>query len=83
MKGTKIVMTLILVFKEVASDDETKYSTLYSYSKTETVVNQSDIDDVFETIYNTIKPNIQNSLGKGLFCRSHYLYFKLQVDVII
>ena len=57
-------MTLILVFKEVASDDETKYSTLYSYSKTETVVNQSDIDDLFESIYSTVISNIQNSEGK-------------------
>ena len=39
LKGIKFVMTLILEFKEVKSDDETKYSTFYSYSKAETVLN--------------------------------------------
>ena len=47
------------------SDDETKYSTFYSASKTETIINESDIDDVFESIYSTIMSNVQKSITKG------------------
>ena len=42
-----------------------KYSTSYSNSKAETVINGSDIDDVFESVYITIISNIQRSLGKS------------------
>ena len=45
--------TLVLVLKNIESDDKTKYDTLY-------------IDDVFESIYTTNISNIQKSLGKGL-----------------
>ena len=34
------------------------------YSNAEIIINQSDIDDVFESIYTTIISNIQKSLGK-------------------
>ena len=46
--------------------NEAKYSTFYSSSKTETVINESDIDDVFELIYSTIKSDMQKLLGKSL-----------------
>ena len=39
--------------------------TFYSHSKAETITNESDIDDVFESIYTTIISSIQKSLGKG------------------
>ena len=42
------------------------YSTFYLSSKPETVINKSDIYDVFESICSTVIPNIQKSLGKGL-----------------
>lgn len=32
------------------SDNVTKYITFYSNSKTETIINESDIDDVFESL---------------------------------
>ena len=41
-------------------------STFYLASKTETVFNDSDIDDIFESIFSTIVLNTQESLGKGL-----------------
>ena len=47
------------------NNDKTKCNIFYSNSKTETTINESDIDDVFESIYNTIISNIQKSLGKG------------------
>ena len=33
-------------------------------SKSKTVMNEADINDVFDSIYSTIIPNIQKSLGK-------------------
>ena len=47
------------------NDDKTKYGTFYSQSKAETVIEESDIDDIFESIYTTVISNIQNLLGKG------------------
>ena len=45
--------------------DATKYIILYSNSKSETVINESDIDDGFQSIYTTIISNIQKYLSKG------------------
>ena len=45
--------------------DETKLSTLYSNSKADTIINESDIDEIFETIYILIISNMQTILGKG------------------
>ena len=67
LRGFNFVTTLVLEFeKKIESDDETKYSTFYSSLKAEIVINGSDIDEVFESIYITIITNIQKSLGKGL-----------------
>ena len=57
--------TLVLVFKKIESEDKTKYDNFYSSSKAEIIINESDIDDVFKSIYTTIITNIQKSLGKG------------------
>ena len=53
------------MFKKIESEDKTKYDNFYSSSKSETIINESDIDDVFQSIYTTIITNIQTSLGKG------------------
>ena len=63
LKGFKFVTTLLLVFKKIESDDKTKYDTFCSDSKTETVINEIDINDVFESIYAIIS-NMQKSLAK-------------------
>ena len=47
------------VFKKIESDDKTKYSSFYWPSKAETIINETDIDDVFQPIYITIISNIQ------------------------
>ena len=57
--------TLVLVFKKIESEDKTKYDTFYSNSKAEIIINEKDIDDVFESIYTTITSLIQKSLVKG------------------
>ena len=55
---------LKIEFKKIENDDATKCTTFYSNSKAQTIVNESDIDDVFESIYTTIISNIQKYLGK-------------------
>ena len=57
--------TLVLVFKKVESENKTKYDTFYLQSKAETIINESDIDDVVKSIYTRIISNIQKSLRKG------------------
>ena len=45
--------TLVLEFKKIKNDNETKFTTFYSHSKAKTIVNESDID-IFESIYTAI-----------------------------
>ena len=43
-----------------------KYShSFYSHSKAKEITDESDIDDVFQSIYATIILNIQKAFGKG------------------
>ena len=64
--------TLVLVFKKIDSEYKRKYDNFYSSSKAqkyllnaEIIINESDIDDVFQSICTAIITNIQKSLGKG------------------
>ena len=57
--------TLVLVLQKTESEDKTTYDNFYSSSKAEIIINESDSDDVFQSVYTTIKKNIQKSLGKG------------------
>ena len=57
---------LAFVFKKIESDDKTKYDTFYAHAKAETVINESDIDDVFKLIYTKVISNIQKYSEKGL-----------------
>ena len=50
---------------KIKNDYATKYSNFYWNSKAKKVINESDIDNLIETIYNTIISNIQKFLGKG------------------
>ena len=65
LRAFQFVTTLFLEFENIESDDKTKYDTYYSQSKAETIINESDIDYIFESIYTTILSNIQKSLRKG------------------
>ena len=42
--------TWVLAFKKIESKDKTKYDNFYSNSNVEIIINESDIDDVFESI---------------------------------
>ena len=43
--------TVALVFKNKESEDKTKYDNAYSTSKAEIIINESDTDDVFQSVY--------------------------------
>ena len=62
--GSKFVTTLVLTFKKIKRVDKTKFDNFYSSSKAEIIINESDIDGVFESIYSTIISNRKKSLGK-------------------
>ena len=75
----------MLVYKRVETEDKTKYSTFYSHSKAETIIIESDINDVFKSIYTTVISNIQNSLGKvqaGLLIQSQIIILVLQSIIL-
>ena len=57
--------TSVLVLEKRESEDKTKCDRFYSSSKVEVFVNESYIDDMFQSIYTAIIINIQSSLGKG------------------
>ena len=48
------------MFKKIESEDRTKNDTFYSNSKAEIIINESDIDGLFEfeSIYTTIISDI-------------------------
>ena len=58
LKGFKLATVLVLVFKKIEKEDKTKYDNFYSSSKAEIIINKSDIDDVFQSVYTTIITNI-------------------------
>ena len=60
LKSFKFVTTLVLVLIKIESEDD-----FYSSLKAQIIINESDINDVFQSIYTIIITNIQNSLGKG------------------
>ena len=64
-KGFKFVTKLVLGFKKIQSNDTILYRTFYLHSKAEAIINESDIGDVFESIYGTVISDIQNSLGQS------------------
>ena len=56
----KFVTTIVLVLKKIENENKTKYDTFCSQSKAEKIINESDLDDnVFKSIYRTVKSNIQ------------------------
>ena len=54
LKGFKFVTTLVLEFEKIQTDVKTLFSTFYFNSKSETVINASDIDNAFQSFYSTI-----------------------------
>ena len=48
LRGFKFVTTLVLVFKNIEFKGKTKYHNFYSSSKAEIIINESDIENVFQ-----------------------------------
>ena len=65
LRGFKFVTMLVIESRKIESDGAAKYITFCSNSNAETIINESDIDDVFESIYTTFISKIQKYLGKG------------------
>ena len=65
LRGFKLVTTPALVLKNIESEDKTKSDTFYLHSKAERIINESDIDDVFKSIYTTIISNIHKIFRKS------------------
>ena len=62
LKPFKFLTTLVLVFKKIEREDKTLYNhTFYSNSKAEKIINDSDIESIFESIYTTLISNIRKS----------------------
>ena len=59
------MVTLVSVLKKIENQDILKYNTFYLHSEVETIVNESEINNAFESIYTAIISNKQKSLGKG------------------
>ena len=64
LRGLRFVTTLVLVFKNIESEDKTKHDNFYSSWKAEIIINENDVDDVLQSIYTPIITKIQKSLGK-------------------
>ena len=54
LRGFKLVATLVLVFKKIESQDKTKYDIFHSNSKAEIIINDSEIDNLLESLYATM-----------------------------
>ena len=54
LRRFKFFITLVLKLNKKINEDETKYGTFYSNSKAETIVHNSDINNMLESIQNTI-----------------------------
>ena len=55
---------LFLVFKKIESKDNTKCDIFYSTSKAEIIIDESEIENAFKSIYITVTTNIQKYLEK-------------------
>ena len=51
--------------KKIESKDKTKYDNYYSSSNAELIINESDTENMFKSIFITIISNIQKLFGKG------------------
>ena len=65
LRELKFVTSSVLVFKKMESEDKTNYDTFYTNSKAKIIIKESDIDDLFQSIYTTVISNIQKSLEEG------------------
>ena len=53
------------MFKKIKSEDKTNYDHFYLSSKAEIIINERDVDYMFQSFYTTIITTTQKSLGKS------------------
>ena len=86
LEGLKFVTTLVLVFKTIESDDKTKHDTFCLHSKAETIINERDIDDAFESIcitfmFDTYK-KFKEKVQVGLLIQSEIIILIFQSTIL-
>ena len=54
LKNFQFVTAIALEFNKIKNADKAKCKTFCSSSKAETIINESEMDDVFESIYSAI-----------------------------
>ena len=59
------MIRLVFVVKKIVSEEKEKYGTFYLHAKAGTIINKSDIDNIFESIYTKITWNLQTFLEKS------------------
>ena len=64
LRGFKFVRTFVLEFNKIENDNGTKYATFYSNSKAKASINESDSENLFQSVYTPIISNMQIYLGK-------------------
>ena len=76
LRGLILVTTLVFKRKKKRKekDDETKYTTFSSNSKAEILINESDIDDTFESIYAIVIYNHIKILWKRFWLNCWFSY---------
>ena len=68
LRDFKFVIISVLIFKKSINEDETKYCVFYSNSKVETIIQDTDIDSIFESIYSTAVTKLRKYQAEGSGC---------------
>ena len=68
--GFKFETTLVLGFQKIERDNKTKNDTFYLTSKVGIVIDKSDNDDIFESIFNTNISNLYEKYQTGLLIQT-------------
>ena len=62
--------TLVLGFQKIECDNKAKNDAFYLTSKVEIVIDKSDNDDIFESVYNTNISNLYEKYQTGLLIQT-------------
>ena len=61
----ELLTTLVLELKKIESNNKTLHRTIYLHSKAETIINESNFDDAFKSIFSTVISNTQKFLEQS------------------
>ena len=63
IRGFKFQITLVIDFKKELNDEETEHVSIFFNSNAELIINDLNIDETFESSYQTITSRIQKGFG--------------------